>query len=54
MFKHIIKINALERKHIDGLKLVISDIFDCIESVEKSYSNRSHTEWPEVSRYSTF
>ena len=45
MFKHIIEINASERKHVDGLKLIVLDIFDCIESVEKSYSNRLHTRW---------
>ena len=45
MFKHIIEINASERKHVDGLKLFISDIFDSVESVEKLYSNRLHTGW---------
>ena len=43
MFKHNIAINVSERIHVDGLKLIISDIFDCIESVEKSYSNDLHT-----------
>ncbi len=38
-FKHVTVTNASERKQINGLKRVISDIFDYVASVEKSYTS---------------